>query len=87
MLLTVSAVTPDSKTARMALTRPIPVTDARMQFSSLVFVSNLSHTPPVVAVNPNLPAPSSFHQQQVQDQYWITPMQETNNNVLSRLCC
>ena len=60
----------------MALTRPIPVTNARLEFSSLVFASNLSHTPPAVAVISNLPAPS-FHQQQVQDQYWIIPVQET----------
>ena len=70
----------------MALTRPTPVTDARMQFSSLVFASNLSPTPPAVAVIPNLPAPL-FHQQQAQDQYWIKPVQETNDNVLSQLCC
>ena len=69
----------------MALTRPIPVTDARLEFSSLVFASNLSPTPPAVAVIPNLP--SSFHQQQAQDQYWIIPVQETNDNVLSQLCC
>ena len=70
----------------MALTRPTPVTDARLEFSSLVFASNFSPTPPAVAVIPNLPAPS-FHQQQAQDQYWIIPVQETNDNVLSQLCC
>ena len=71
----------------MELTIPIPVTDARLEFSSLVFASNLSPIPPAVAVIPNLPAPS-FHQQQVQDQYWIIPVQETKYyKVLSQLCC
>ena len=71
----------------MALTIPTPVTDARIQFSSLVFASNISSTsPPAVAMNPNLPA-SPFHQQQAQDKYWIIPVQETNYNVLSQLCC
>ena len=62
----------------MELTIPTPVTDARSEFSSLVFASNLSPTPPAaVTVSP----------QQVQDQYWIVPLQETNYNVLSQLCC
>ena len=63
---------------KMELTIPTPVTDASSEFSFLVFASNLSPTPPaVVTVSP----------QQVQDQYWITPVQETNYNVLSQLCC
>ena len=46
----------------MELTIPTPVTDARSEFSSLVFASNLSPTPPA-AVTVNI--------QQAQDQYWI----------------
>ena len=63
----------------MEFTRPTPVTEAGLEFASLVFVSNLhSPTPPAaVIVSP----------QQVQDQYWIIPVQETNYNVLSQLCC
>ena len=61
----------------MELTIPIPVTDARLEFSSLVFASNLFP-----------PAAVSVSTKQVQDQYWIIPVQETNyNNVLSQLCC
>ena len=63
---------------KMELTIPTPVTDAKSEFSSLVFASNLSPTSPAaVTVSP----------QQVQDQYWIAPLQETNYNVLSQLCC
>ena len=81
----------------MELTIPTPVTDARSEFSSLVFASNLFPTPPaVVTVSP----------QQAQDQYWIRtppavivtaspesvqywirPVKETTYNVLSQLCC
>ena len=59
---------------------PTPVTDdARSEFSSLVFASNLSPTPPAVV---------TAIQQQVQDQYWIKPVQETKYyNALSQLCC
>ena len=64
---------------KMELTIPTPVTDARSEFSSLVFASNLSHTPPAVV---------TVSTQQVQDQYWIIPLQETKYyNVLSQLCC
>ena len=60
----------------MELTIPIPVTDARLEFSSLVFASNLSHIPPAAV---------SVSTKQVLDQYWIIPVQETNyNNVLSQ---
>ena len=62
----------------MELTIPTPVTDARLEFSSLVFASNLSPTPPAAV---------TVSTQQVQDQYWIVPVQETNYNVLSQLCC
>ena len=61
----------------MDFTIPTPVTDARLEFSSLVFASNLSHIPPAVVTV-----------QQVQNQYWIKPVQETKYyNVLSQLCC
>ena len=63
---------------KMELTIPPPVTDARLEFSSLVFASNLSPTPPAVV---------TVSTQQVQDQYWIKPVQETNYNVPSQLCC
>ena len=64
---------------KMELTIPTPVTDdARSEFSSLVFASNLSPTPPAVV---------TVSTQQVQDQYWIIPVQETKYyNVLSQLC-
>ena len=67
------------KKEEMDFTIPTPVTDARLEFSSLVFASDLSPAPPaVVTVSP----------QQVQDQYWIKPLQETKyHNVLSQLCC
>ena len=67
------------KKEEMNFTIPTPVTDARLEFSSLVFASNLSPTPPAVV---------TVNTQQVQDQYWIIPVQETNYyNVLSQLCC
>ena len=83
---------------KMELTITTPVTDdGKSEFSSLVFASNLSPTPPVaVAVNT----------QQAQDQYWIRtppavivtaspesvqywirPVEETTYNILSQLCC
>ena len=83
---------------KMELTATTPVTDdARSEFSSLVFSSNLSPTPPAaVTASP----------QQVQDQYWIRtppvvivtaspesvqywnrPVKETTYNILSQLCC
>ena len=64
---------------KMELTIPTPVTDdARSEFSSLVFASNLSPTPHAVV---------TVSTQQVQDQYWIIPVQETKYyNVLSQLC-
>ena len=68
------------KKEEMDFTIPTPVTDdASLEFASLVFASNLSPTPPAaVTVSP----------QQVQDQYWIIPVQETKYyNVLSQLCC
>ena len=66
---------------KMELIIPTPVTDdARSEFSSLVFASNLSPTPPAaVTVSP---------QQAQNKRYWIIPVQETNYyNVLSQLCC
>ena len=54
---------------------PTPVTDARMQFSSLVFASNLSHTPLAVV---------SVSIQQVQE-YWIRPVKEITYNYRSTL--
>ena len=66
-----------SKKIELTITTPV-TNDARLEFSSLVFASNLSPTPPaVVPVSP----------QQAQAQYWIIPVQETNYNVLSQLCC
>ena len=67
------------KKEEMNFTIPTPVTDARLEFSSLVFASNLSPIPPAaVTVSP----------QQVQNKYWIIPVQETKYyNVLSQLCC
>ena len=51
----------------MELTIPTPVTDASLEFASLVFASNLSPTPPaVVTVSP----------QQIQNKYWIIPLQK-----------
>ena len=62
----------------MEFTRPTPVIEAKLEFASLVFVSNLSPTPPAAAI---------VSPQQVQDQYWVIPVQETNYNVLLQLCC
>ena len=61
----------------MELPIPTPVTDdAKLEFSSLVFASNLSPTPPAES------------KQQAQDQYWTRPVQETKYyNVLSQVCC
>ena len=51
----------------MELTIPTPVTDARLEFASLVFASNLSPTPPAVV---------TVSTQQVQNKYWIVPLQK-----------
>ena len=60
----------------MEFTRPTPVTEAGLEFASLVFVSNLSPTPPeAVIVSP----------QQVQDQYWIIPVYKRLN--YNEFCC
>ena len=57
----------------MELTIPTPVTDARMQFSSLVFASNLSPTPPAaVTMGP----------QQIQNKYWIIPLQKMELTII-----
>ena len=82
---------------KMELTITTPVTDARSEFSSLVFASNLSPTPPAAV---------TVNTQQAQDQYWIrtppvvivtaspesvqywiSPVEETTYNILSQLCC
>ena len=51
----------------MELTIPTPVTDARLEFASLVFASNLSPTPPAAV---------TVSTQQVQNKYWIIPSQK-----------
>ena len=51
----------------MELTIPTPVTDASLEFASLVFASNLSSTPPAVV---------TVSTQQIQNKYWIIPLQK-----------
>ena len=51
----------------MELTIPTPVTDARLEFASLVFASNLS---------PTCPAVVTVSTQQIQNKYWIIPLQK-----------
>ena len=51
----------------MELTIPTPVTDASLEFASLVFASNFSPTPPAVV---------TVSTQQVQNKYWIIPLQK-----------
>ena len=51
----------------MELTIPTPVTDASLEFSSLVFASNFSPTPPAVV---------TVSRQQIQNKYWIVPLQK-----------
>ena len=58
----------------MKLTIPTPVTDARSEFASLVFASNLSHTPPAVV---------TVNTQQVQNKYWIIPLQKMELTILT----